>query len=232
MFRASDGEILMVECGVSINEVKKALNFDFSGVVGCLISHEHQDHAKQAGKCLESGIDCYMSKGTAESLGISDTRRVHLMGELTPYKIGSFTVHGFKTEHDATEPFGFLIHHPEMGMVLFATDTYFLEYTFQGLNNILIECNYRKDILEANVRAGKLPERVRNRTLRSHCSFDTCKAILEANDLTAVNNIVLIHLSDGNSNAREFQEGIAEATGKAVHVAEPGITIPFDKTPF
>ena len=232
MFRASDGEILMVECGVSINEVKKALNFDFSGVVGCLISHEHQDHAKQAGKCLESGIDCYMSKGTAESLGISDTRRVHLMGELTPYKIGSFTVHGFKTEHDATEPFGFLIHHPEMGMVLFATDTYFLEYTFQGLNNILIECNYRKDILEANVRAGKLPERVRNRTLRSHCSFDTCKAILEANDLTAVNNIVLIHLSDGNSNAREFQEGIAEATGKAVHVAEPGITISFDKTPF
>ena len=232
MFRASNGEILMVECGVSINEVKKALNFDFSGVVGCLISHEHQDHAKQAEKCLESGIDCYMSKGTAESLGISDTRRVHLMGELTPYKIGSFSVHGFKTEHDATEPFGFLIHHPEMGMVLFATDTSFLEYVFQGLNNILIECNYRKDILEANVRAGKLPERVRNRTLRSHCSFDTCKAILEANDLTAVNNIVLIHLSDGNSNAREFHDGIAEATGKTVHVAEPGMTIPFDKTPF
>lgn len=232
LFRASDGEILMVECGVSFTDIKKALNFDISGVVGCLISHEHQDHAKQAGKCLESGIDCWMSNGTAAELGITNARRVHLMQELHSYKIGSFTVHPFNTEHDAREPFGFLIHHPEMGTALFATDTYFLEYTFQGLNNILIECNYRKDILEANVSAGKLPEKVKNRTLRSHCSFDTCRAIMEANDLTAVNNIVLIHLSDGNSNAREFQDGIAEATGKTVHVAEPGMTIPFDKTPF
>ena len=41
-----------------------------------------------------------------------------------------------------------------------------------------------------------------------------------------------IFLSDGNSNAREFQEGIQEATGKTVHIAEPDMTINFDKTPF
>lgn len=232
IFRASTGAVLMVECGVSFNDIKKALNFDISKVVGCLISHEHQDHAKQAGKCLESGIDCYMSRGTAQSIGLEDARRVHIMQELHPYRLGAFTVHPFKTEHDASEPFGFLIQHPEMGMVLFATDTYFLEYRFRGLNNILIECNYRMDILEANVKAGKLPEAVRKRTLRSHCSFDTCRDILLANDLTAVNNIVLIHLSDGNSNAREFQEGIQEATGKTVHIAGPDMTIKFDKTPF
>lgn len=231
LFKASTGEVLMVECGVSFKDIQKALNFDISRVVGCLVSHEHQDHAKQAGKCLESGIDCYMSGGTAESLGIADARRVHMMQEFETVTLGGFTCKPFATEHDAAEPFGFLIHHPESGWVLFATDTYFLQYTFGGLNNILIECNYRKDILEANVRSGKLPEKVRQRTLRSHCSFDTCRDILRANDLTAVNNIILIHLSDGNSNEREFREGIAEATGKTVFAAEPGMTIKFDKTP-
>lgn len=232
LFRAASGEVLMVECGVRIGEVKKALNFDFSGLVGCLVSHEHQDHAGGAEKCLESGIDCYMSGGTAQSLGIQGARRVHTMGELIPCRIGGFTVYPFGTEHDAAEPFGFIILHREMGMTLFATDTYFLEYSFRGLNNILIECNYSMDILDANIRAGKLAEAVRKRTTRSHCSFETCRGILLANDLSAVNNIVLIHLSEGNSDAKKFRGGIQEATGKTVHVAEPGMVIPFDKTPF
>jgi hypothetical protein len=63
-------------------------------------------------------------------------------------------------------------------------------------------------------------------------SYDTCKETLLANDLSAVNNIVLIHLSDLNSNATEFQSGIAEATGKTVHVASKGMEIDFNKIPF
>lgn len=34
-------EILIVECGVPFMEVKKALNFDLSKIVGCFISHSH-----------------------------------------------------------------------------------------------------------------------------------------------------------------------------------------------
>jgi hypothetical protein len=63
-------------------------------------------------------------------------------------------------------------------------------------------------------------------------SFETCREELLANDLRAVNSIVLIHLSDLNSNADEFREGIREATGKTVYIAQKGMKIEFNKTPF
>lgn len=225
-------EALVVECGISFNKVKEAVNFDISRIVGAIVSHEHGDHAKMVGKFLDARVPVYMSSGTAESLELPQNRLLCRMAECGVYHAGSFKIHPFPTQHDAAEPFGFLIHHEEMGTVLFATDTYYLAYTFNGLNNILLECNYRLDILEANIAAGKIPAKLRDRTIKSHCSFDTCKETLLANDLSFVNNIVLIHLSDGNSNAREFKQGIQEATGKTVHVAESGMTLKFNKTPF
>lgn len=226
-------ECLMVECGIPFKDVQKAVNFDISRIAGVLVSHEHGDHAKHVKKCLEARVPCYMSRGTKEALKLSDDTLARAMEELEIYQIGAFRVQPFPTRHDACEPFGFLIFHHECGTVLFATDTYCLHYTFQGLNNILIECNYRQDILDANVETGKLPLALRDRTMKSHCSFDTCRETLLANDLSKVNEIVLIHLLDGNSNEAEFKQGIREATGKTVHVARGGMTIKqFNVSPF
>lgn len=97
----------------------------------------------------------------------------------------------------------------------------------------MIECNYDQEILDANVEAGKLPMALRMRTMKSHCSFTTCRETLLANDLSKVNHIVLIHLSDGNSNEKMFQRTIQEETGKTVHVAQSGMTIKnFNVSPF
>lgn len=226
-------EALVVECGIPFKEVKKVVDFDISRIVGCLISHEHGDHAKEVQKFIDARIPVYMSNGTAESLFLNKNN--HLLTTMIDcgvYHIHNFTIQAFSVQHDCAEPFGFLIHHPEMGMVLFATDTYYLAYTFKNLNNILIECNYQFEILEENIATGRVSEATRDRTIKSHMSFDTCKETLLANDLSDMNNIVLIHLSNGNSNACEFQKGIHEATGKTVHVADKGMTLNFNKTPF
>ena len=47
-----------------------------------------------------------------------------------------------------------------------------------------------------------------------------------------VTNIILIHLSDGNSNAELFKKEVAAETGKKVTIASKGIEIDFGKTPF
>lgn len=225
-------DCLMIECGVSFKEVQKAVNFEISRISGCLISHEHGDHAKYVRKCLDSRIMMYTSYGTKKKLNLQDEDRVFAMKESVQYDVGKFRILPFAVEHDAAEPFGFLIYHPECGTVLFATDTYYLRYSFYELNNILIECNYRQDILDANVDSGKIKPAMRARTMKSHCSYDMCRETLLANDLSKVNNIVLIHLSDGNANANEFKQGIIDATGKTVHIAEKGMTINFNKSPF
>lgn len=225
-------ESLLVECGMPYKSIQKAVDFDISRIKGCVISHEHGDHTKHIHKVLDARIPCYMSAGTAEALKVEDNALVRHTEEFKAYRLGGFTIQGFSVQHDAAEPFGYLIHHKEMGTVLFATDTYYLKYRFDGLSNILIECNYRLDILEENVEAGRIAKPQCDRTIKSHLSYETCKEILLANDLSKVNNIVLIHLSPGNSNASEFMQGIKELTGKTVHIADKGMIINFDKSPF
>ena len=228
----TDSGTLLIECGMKLTKTEEALKYDLSDVVGLLVSHEHGDHARHVKRCLDAMIPCYMSDGTRNALGLASHPLAHAMDEQVLNVIGNFGVMPFATEHDAAQPFGFLICHKETGTVLFATDTYYLQYTFDWLNNIMIECNYRQDILDANVEAGTIPAKLRARTMKSHCSLDTCKEILAANDLSGVHNIVLIHLSDANANAVQFQEEIQRQTLKTVNVASPGMIINFNKSPF
>jgi len=228
----NDTEALILEAGVNPASIKKALNFDLSNVWGCLISHEHGDHAGFAQEYAKLGINIYTSYGTAVVKNLDGYHRFEMLKSGEPVEIGPFKVLPFSIEHDCAEPLGFLIQHEECGTVLFATDTYYLRYKFPGLNNILIEANYDESILNERFESGKLHKTQRDRVIESHMSIETCMETLRANDLSAVNNIVLIHLSDGNSNAKEFQDRVKNATRKAVHVADKGLEIEFNKTPF
>lgn len=227
---SATGEVLILEAGIPISKVKKALDFNLSKVVACLITHEHGDHAKHARKLHDCLIPIVCTSGTAAAIGLQDSHWCPTSGHAL--RFGDFRVMAFPVRHDAKEPCGFLIHHPECGTVLFATDTYYLPNTFAGLNNILLECNYRLDILDANIRAGIVHPRVRDRIIRSHMSYHTCAETLAANDLSQVNNIVLVHLSSDNSHADDFRNGIAAITEHNVTIATRGLTMDFNKTPY
>jgi phosphoribosyl 1,2-cyclic phosphodiesterase len=228
-------EALIIECGVPFQDVKKAVNFNISRIVGCLVSHEHSDHAKYVQNFIDARIDVWMSKGTALALSLynpNSDKSADVLEYGISVNIANFKILPFKIQHDAAEPFGFLIHHAEMGTVLFATDCNELPYTFNGLNNILIECNHSVRIVEDKLHRGMITEAQSVRTLRNHMSYETCVQTLLDNALNTVNNIVLIHLSDSNSNALDFQQGIQQATGKTVHIATKGMILKFNKTPF
>lgn len=229
----NDTEALVIECGVSLMDVKKAVDFNVSKIVGCLVSHEHGDHAGHVREFLDNRINVWMSEGTLRNVKYDESGFLPLFAESgKKFKIGGFTILPFDVKHDCAEPLGFLIKHPEIGLLLFITDSFYVPYTFAGLTNIMIEANYRLDLLQKNIDAGRIPAALRTRTLESHMSIDTCREALLANDLSKVNNIILLHLSDGNSNANEFKEDIHLATGKRVHVAEKGLNIKLNKHPF
>jgi phosphoribosyl 1,2-cyclic phosphodiesterase len=225
-------EALLIECGVNIKDIKKALNFDLSKVVGCICTHEHMDHSTSIWDVMKLGIDVYSSQGTLKSRFVHEQFRAKKIASKETFMIGNFKILAFDVKHDAAEPLGFLIEHPDCGKVLFLTDTYYCEYTFKGLNNIIIEANYSKEIIDRKFGADSGKEFLKNRILKSHFSLANCKDMLSANDLSKVNNIVLIHLSDSNSDEIQFQKEVAELTGKNVTVANNGMKINFGKTPF
>ncbi len=232
LLQSSKGEKLIIEAGIKLIEAKRYIDFDLSKIAGVIISHSHNDHSGHIAEYQKSGIQCYMSDQTRQSkFGEHLYYNVNLIKAKTLYSIGSFKVQPFELKHDVKN-FGYLIDHSESGLFCFITDTHYCPFKFPGLNNILVECNYSDKIVDEKLLKGDGNMFVRNRVLTSHMELQTTIDFLKANDLSGVNNIVLLHLSDGNSNAPLFKKTILELTGKSVFVAQSGLNIPFNKQPF
>ncbi len=176
------------------------------------------DHSKAVKEIMRAGIDCYMSRGAAEVLGLSG-HRINVIKAKQQFKVGTWTILPFETQHDAAEPLGFLLANQDGDKLLYATDTYYIRYRFSGLTHIAVECNYSLDILRANVEAGLVEPALKSRILKSHFSLENVKEFLQANDLSKVREIWLLHMSDGNSDAERFKREVQELTGKMVFVA-------------
>lgn len=218
-YHITDGDTpLLLECGIPWKEIRRLCEFRTSQIAGCLISHEHQDHCKAVRDIMRAGIDCYMSEGTRAALGI-EGHRVKAAQAKTQFKIGAWAVLPFGTQHDAAEPLGFLLANTSEDKLLYVTDTFYIRYRFRGLTHLMIEANYSMDILRENMAAGLVAPELKNRLLKSHMSLETCKEFLKANDLSRVQEIWLIHLSDGNSDSARFKREIQALTGKAVTIA-------------
>lgn len=222
----SNGISLGIECGVHFNEIKKALDFDLSRFA-IIQSHSHGDHSKSTKDALINGVNVFSSNECFKDLGIKSHRAISIeSGE--NHTFFDFKFIPFDLVHDV-RCFGFLINHPEMGTTVFITDTMYVPNTFKGLNNVIIEANYSKKILDNKLSGMKF---LQDRIKKSHLSLENAIKALEANDLTQVNNILLIHLSDSNSCAETFKIEVCKATGKNVIIADAGMEIEFNKTPF
>lgn len=218
-YRIDDGSTpLLLECGIPYKEIQKKLKFKISDIIGCLITHEHGDHSKAIKDVIKTGIDCYMSQGTAKALNVSG-HRVHIVQRKQQFKVGTWTILPFDTQHDAVEPLGFLMVNQAGERLLYATDTYYIRYKFSDLTHIMVECNYSMDILRSNVETGLIDKALKNRILKSHFNLEHVKEFLKVNDLSKVQQIWLIHLSDSNSDAERFKQEIQELTGKMVFIA-------------
>ncbi len=145
--------------------------------------------------------------------------------------MGNFQIIPFEVKHDVPCS-GYLIDHPDTGRILFLIDTYLCEYAFSDLNHIIIEANYADDILEDNIIRDIEHPTKRERLLTSHMEIKTTKAVLMAQDLSGVQNIILTHLSDRNSDEEKFVDEIKAITGRPVCAGKPGLSIDLNKKPF
>ena len=220
-YLVSDGFTdILIECGLPVRKIKEGLAYRLSAVDGCLISHEHQDHCRAVTDLMRAGVDCYMSQGTAGALGVSG-HRVRMAAAKYLFEIGTLMIMPFATQHVADQPRGFLVSSMRAcEKLLYATDTYYLRYRFPGLDYIMVECNYIRDILDENVSAGLVMPALRDRLIESHFSLENVKSFLQANDLSQVRGIWLLHMSDQNCDAGRAKREIQELTGIPTYIAQ------------
>ncbi len=211
---SDSGETLILDCGISIKEIKKGLNWNIKDVASVLCTHKHLDHSKSLKDFETMGIPVckpyetlLMNQFLANSyftvrtfdLTTIDESWTHTNADGTPCPI-----------------YGFLITHKEMGRMLYITDCELIKWKFKGINHILLGVNYDKDLVDTdNPKA--------NHVFRGHLSIDTACDFVKANDSDSLQNVIMCHLSNENADKDSFIAKMKNAVnGANVDIAEQG----------
>lgn len=126
----------------------------------------------------------------------------------------------FRTIHDAREPLGFLLANQAGERLLFCTDSACVPHRFRGLVVIAVEVSFESELLKQNIESGLVHPDVGKGLWGRHMSLETAKRFFAANDMSKVQEIHLLHLSDHNSDADRFKQEIQKQTGRPVYIAE------------
>ncbi|MGN1155436.1 MAG: hypothetical protein ACI4TK_04605 [Agathobacter sp.] len=143
-------------------------------------------------------------------------------------KIAGFKVQPMNVPHSC-ECYAYLIEHPSIGRLLFATDCTSFRYKIKNLNHIFIEANYGEDIILDNM--------VNNHNGMSHYENhmeigDTISA-LQNNYGISLQTVCLIHLSDSNADEKKFKEMVSEELCMDnIYVARQGEIIELNTSEF
>ena len=194
-------------------------------VKGIIITHDHADHIKAAGKLSkEYNLPVFatplihegMDKNWQNSVKIPAENR-HNINKEEPFEIGSFRITAFPLPHDASENVGYYI---EVGDYRFTIMTdvgdvteHVKEYILKS-THLILEANYDEEML----RQGRYPEILKERIVSGHGHLSNKKAAsaLAENFHEDIKNVWLCHLSEENNHpelARKTVETVLRSYG-------------------
>lgn len=211
-------EILLLELGVKWDRILQTLDYEkgIKKVCGCLITHKHKDHSKSIPDALAYQLPVYSNPEIQEIY-----EKVKVLYPRNKYGIGEFIVQPINVEHDVLN-YAYLIEHREFGRLLYITDAISFPYKVKNINTLIVECNYSDDIL--------LDEIINGRTIQSrnenHLELNECIKIVKRLYNSNLNNVVLVHLSTGYSDATMFKKRIYDEVGIVPHIAIPYLEVP------
>ena len=208
-FILDDGQdILILDCGVPLMEAKVAIDFQISRVVGCCVTHSHNDHAKYIKQYEGSGRKIFAPFLCPEK------------GDFQTVQFGNFKVTSFPLVHDVP-CFGFVIDHPTFGRIVYATDTEYIKYRFENVALFIVEANYADGLLDeegdGTVKRGHV--------LRGHMEIETAQRFLKQNCNEHTQAVILTHLSVNNAERDMFLHSTQDIVHCPVWIAKSGLSV-------
>lgn len=158
----------------------------------------------------------------------SDFDSVKELEPMKKYHFGGFTVIPLRVPHGDCPNFAYHITLPDRQSLLFATDLTEFPYSIKGLHQIFLECNYSEEIRVNAVLNGA---DVRSSS-QTHMELNTCIDAINRLKSPELSSVILLHLSDGLSDAEGFKKRIFNECGVNAEVAEKNIVISLAKADF
>ncbi len=205
---------LLLDCGFAARELERRLAMlDLlpDSLDGILVTHEHQDHVRGVGALARRyRLPVWLTHGTLRSgrLGkLPEMRLIH--GQQTPFHIGNVQVAPYSVPHDAREPvqFVFSAGDARLGVLTDAgTITPHILAMLQPCNGLLLECNHDVEMLRLGPYPPPLQRRVGGRL--GHLNNGQAAQLLASLDTTALDRLVLAHLSEKNNTPELAREAL------------------------
>lgn len=213
----NETECLVIEAGLPYMDVKKALDFDTRKIVGVIAGHRHSDHAGYLKDYENTGIQTYKPFEVENLIPESEEFRYYGV------RMGGFKFKPFTLIHNVP-CYGFYITHPDMGILVYASDTEYIKHTFKGVNHFLVEANYSTELVERD--SAKYEHQI-----TGHMNIDTTCRFLKKNNNSNLKTVTLCHLSADCGNAEDFKARAEEVVDCPVYVAKKGLEINLDLIP-
>lgn len=192
-------ERLIIECGVTDNEILKALDYDVSSVVGCVVTHAHKDHSKYIPQ-YQKFFTVYSNADVAE--------RYNGVVALQPrkrYAIGNFKVMPLEVPHGDCPNFAYVIDFDGTRLV-FATDLQKFPYTIANVDVLMLECNNTQERVLQNLMNG---DDVMS-AYDTHLELEDCVEAVERLGGQKLRKVLLLHLSKHNADRDQIKKRFAE----------------------
>lgn len=209
-------EVLILDAGIPIKDIKRALNWQLGGIQGVLCTHGHHDHDLSVKDFLNMGIPVF--KPYDEAIAC-------------PLKIryGSFGIQAFKVPHDGVPCYGFYIT-VDGQRILYATDFEYLPCSFKNvrLTDMIVECNHQTELVDKG-------QAKYTHQIKGHCSLDTLiEKVVKENMTSDLRTVILCHLSGDSASPEECLSEVQNVVGDGVNVfvARKGLEVELSKYPF
>ena len=124
--------------------------------------------------------------------------------------------------------FAYVIEHEEIGKIVFCTDAISFPYKIKGVNHLLIEANNSEDLIIDHL----CNDEVIRSMSENHMEINETIKAIRNNISSDLNNIILCHLSDGQSDEKLFKQMVLDEFGIMPYVAERGLEIEISKMEF
>jgi len=216
------GTRVLVDCGLAPRETERRLariGLAPADLDGILITHEHDDHAGQAYPfAAQHGLPVWLTYGTLLALteagkppGAVETR---IIDGRSAFAIDGLEVRPYTVPHDAREPVQYVLSDgaARLGVITdIGISTPHVEKMLCGLDALVLECNYDRDLLWNGGYPRWLKERIAGPF--GHLDNRESERLLAALDRSKLKHVIGAHLSQQNNRPELARAALARALG-------------------
>ena len=216
----SDGTRVLVDCGLNLTDCEKRLRrlgLEPGDLDGILVTHEHGDHAHGVFDFAAAhGTVVYLTYGTllamkAEGKVTEGVRTVLINGRQSE-SIGGLLAVPFTVPHDAREPVQFVLSDGDrrLGVLTdIGAPTAHVVQTLSGLDALVLECNYDRDMLWNGTYPGWLKQRIAGPF--GHLDNEDSARLVGQIDCSKLKHLIGAHLSQQNNSPNIVRAALARA---------------------